>query len=165
MLDKKIIVKPIRSVWQNPVHFLAFGFGSGTLPWMPGTFGAVAAIPLYLFIANLPLIYYGVITLILIIIGIGLCEITERALGVHDYAGIVWDEIVGYLVTMFAVPLEWTWIIAGFVLFRIFDIWKPWPISWLNRHVKGGLGIIVDDVLAGVFACIVLQLAGYFLIK
>ena len=79
-------------------------------------------------------------------------------LGVHDHRGIVWDEIVGFLVTMTAVPVSWRVILAGFVLFRLFDILKPWPIGWLDRHVGDGLGIMLDDLLAGVLAALVLQI-------
>ena len=85
-------------------------------------------------------------------------------LGVHDHGGIVWDEIVGYLITMIAAPAGWEWVIVGFILFRIFDIFKPWPIAYLDRHVSGGFGIMVDDILAGVYAMLILQLLSYFLI-
>src|SRR5262245_30055310 len=147
----------IRSIWRNPIHFLAFGFGSGVLPKMPGTWGTLAAIPNYMLLMNLPLLVYGVLTLAIIVFAIIACGITERDIGIHDYSGIVLDEIAGYLVTMFAAPLGWFWIIAGFILFRIFDIWKPFPIRWLDRHVSGGFGTVVDDLLAGIYAWIVLQ--------
>ncbi len=147
-----------KNLWRNPIHFLAFGFGAGLSPVMPGTIGTLAAIPLYWLIADFPLWLYSLITLILIVVGIWICDVTSRDLGVHDYPGIVWDEIVGYLLTMLAVPVGWFWVIAGFVLFRIFDIWKPWPIGWIDRHVKGGLGIVVDDLMAAVYAWIILQL-------
>lgn len=154
----------IRSVWRNPIHFLAFGFGSGVLPKMPGTWGTVVAIPIYMLIMNFPLWLYALVTLLVIIAGIFICDITEREIGIHDYKGIVIDEIAGYLLTMFAVPLGWFWIIAGFILFRIFDIWKPWPIYWLDRKVSGGFGTMVDDLLAAVYAWAVLQFiaAAYF---
>jgi phosphatidylglycerophosphatase A len=94
-------------------------------------------------------------------IGVWLCHGTARDLGLADHPGIVWDEIVGYLITMTAAPAGWTWIVLGFVLFRLFDIWKPWPISWLDRNIKGGLGIMLDDALAGTYACLVLQLIAW----
>lgn len=146
-----------RSVFKNPLHFLAFGFGSGLLPKMPGTYGTLAAIPLYLLIVGLPLWAYACITILFTIFAVYACDITARDLGVHDYSGIVLDEIVGYLITMFAVPVGWAWIALGFILFRVFDIWKPWPIGWVDRHVTGGFGIVIDDVLAAVYAWIVLQ--------
>lgn len=145
------------SVWRNPVHFLACGFGSGAAPLAPGTFGTLVAIPVYLLMQPLALWTYLAVTALLFLIGIGLCETTARDFGVHDHGGIVWDEVVGYLVTMIAAPSGWVWIVAGFLLFRLFDILKPWPIRSLDRGVGGGLGIMVDDVLAGVYAAIVLK--------
>lgn len=139
------------------IHFLAFGFGSGYAPKAPGTFGTLAAIPLYLLVAGLPLAGYLVMVVALFALGVWLCGRTARDMGVHDHPGIVWDEIVGFLITMTAVPLAWQWVVAGFVLFRLFDILKPWPIRWLDRHVHGGLGIMLDDVLAGVFAALCLH--------
>lgn len=144
------------SVWRNPVHFLACGFGSGALPIAPGTFGTLAAIPLYLLLQPLALWAYLGVTGMLFLAGIGLCGSTARDFGVHDHGGIVWDEIVGYLVTMIAAPPGWLWIAAGFLLFRFFDILKPWPIRRLDRGVSGGLGIMVDDLLAGVYAALVM---------
>lgn len=153
----KLSTFALRSVWRNPIHFITFGFGTGLLPKMPGTWGTVAAIPIYLIIMDFPLWLYGIITLAVIIFSVIACDITERDLGVHDYPGIVLDEIAGYLLTMFSAPLGWFWIIAGFLLFRIFDIWKPWPIGWVDRKVSGGFGTVVDDLLAAVYAWIVLQ--------
>lgn len=142
----------------NPVHFLSLGFGSGLAPYAPGTFGTLAAIPLYLLIQPLPLVAYLIVTILSVLVGVYLCEKTAHALGVHDHSGIVWDEIAGYLITMIAVPLDWVWILTGFVLFRFFDILKPWPIKWIDAKVSGGWGIMLDDVLAGVFSLIVLHL-------
>jgi phosphatidylglycerophosphatase A len=136
----------------NPVHFLSLGFGSGLAPRAPGTFGTLAAIPVYLVLQGLPLWAFLAVTLLFALVGIHLCGSTARALGVHDHGGIVWDEIVGYLITMIAVPLDWRWIVVGFLLFRLFDILKPWPIRWLDRRVGGGFGIMIDDVLAGLLA-------------
>lgn len=147
----------LRSVFQHPLHFIAFGFGSGLLPKMPGTWGTLAAIPLYLLIANYPLWLYSLLTLLLIIFSIYISGVTARDIGVHDHPGIVIDEIVGFLLTMLALPVNWLWISAGFILFRIFDIWKPWPIRWVDRQVKGGVGIVVDDLLAAVYAWLILQ--------
>lgn len=145
------------SVWRNPVHFLAFGLGSGAAPKAPGTFGTLAAVPLWYLMAQTSLSIYLVLTLAAFVIGIWLCGRTSRDLGVHDHGGIVWDEFVGYWITMIAVPVDWIWALLGFILFRLFDIWKPWPIRPVDRRVHGGLGIMLDDVLAGVFAGLVLQ--------
>jgi phosphatidylglycerophosphatase A len=150
-----------RTVWTNWVHFLAFGFGSGAIPFAPGTMGTIAAIPIYLLFAWLPLGWYLFITLVMFVIGIWLCEIAAKDTGVHDHPGIVWDEIVGYMITMIAVPHTLKYILLGFVLFRFFDILKPWPIKPIDKHLKGGLGIMLDDVLAGVFALIIMKLIAW----
>jgi len=139
------------------VHFLSLGFGTGLAPKAPGTFGTLAGIPLYWLLQPLPLAGYLAVTLLLGLLGIWLCGHTARALGVHDHGGIVWDEIVGLLITLIAVPPDWRWLLAGFLLFRLFDILKPWPIRWLDRRVGGGFGIMIDDVLAGLFALICLH--------
>lgn len=146
----------------DPRHLLAFGFGTGLAPFAPGTFGTLAALPLYWLIAGLPLEYYFGVVVLLFVAGIYVCDYSSRALGVHDHSGIVWDEIVGYLITMFAMPLDFWWMVAGFVLFRFFDILKPWPIGWLDRHLRGGMGIMVDDVAAGIFALLGLHLISMF---
>ncbi|OGT31948.1 MAG: phosphatidylglycerophosphatase [Gammaproteobacteria bacterium RIFCSPHIGHO2_12_FULL_35_23] len=146
------------TVWTNLIHFLAFGFGSGAIPFAPGTMGTLVAIPIYLLIAQLSLPLYLLMVLILFVAGIWLCEIAARDTGVHDHPGIVWDEIVGFLITMIGVPPTFKWILLGFILFRLFDIWKPWPIRTIDRKVKGGLGIMLDDVLAAIFAFVIMQL-------
>ncbi len=150
-----------RKVITHPVHLLAFGFGSGLAPFAPGTFGTLAAIPLYLLMQPLSLAMYLVVTAIVCIVGIWICGKSSEMLGVHDHSGIVWDEFAGYFITMIAAPSGWIWILLGFGLFRLFDIWKPWPISILDQKVHGGLGIMVDDILAGFFALIILQLIYY----
>ena len=153
-----------QKVLSSPVHFLAFGFGSGLAPFAPGTFGTLAAIPLYLLMQGLSLPIYLVITAIVCIVGVWICGKSSEKLGVHDHSGIVWDEFAGYFVTMIAAPIGWLWVIIGFALFRLFDIWKPWPISVLDKQVHGGLGIMVDDILAGVFALVCLQALAYFMV-
>jgi phosphatidylglycerophosphatase A len=137
---------------KKPDHLLAFGFGSGLAPFAPGTFGTLVGIPFFILFSQFSLPVYLLLTLLFFIAGVRICERCSRDLGVHDHGGIVWDEIVGYLVTMIAVPFAWQWLLSGFLLFRLFDILKPWPIRWLDRHVKGGFGIMVDDLLAGLFA-------------
>ncbi|GAB3272889.1 phosphatidylglycerophosphatase A family protein [Parahaliea aestuarii] len=141
----------------SPVHFLAFGLGSGLAPRAPGTFGTLAAVPLYLLAAQLGLVAYSAFLVLTFALGVYLCGRTSRELGVHDHPGIVWDEFVGYWITMCAAPAGWLWVATGFVLFRIFDILKPWPIGWLDRRVHGGLGIMLDDVVAGLIAWACLQ--------
>lgn len=142
---------------KNPVHFLAFGFGSGLAPKAPGTFGTLAAIPVWYLAAQLPLLGYVLVLLAVIAVGPFLCGRTADDLGVHDHSGIVWDEIAGFLLTMLCAPVSVVAVLAGFLLFRLFDIVKPWPIGWLDRRVKGGTGIMVDDLVAAIFAAICLQ--------
>lgn len=146
------------SVWRNPWHFTAFGFGSGAAPFAPGTFGTLAAVLLYLPLQYLPWFSYLLLVVVAFAVGVVICERTSKDIGVHDHGGIVWDEFVGYWLTMLFAPAGWVWIVIGFVLFRIFDIAKPPPIGWLDKQVKGGMGIMVDDVVAGIYAMLCLQL-------
>ena len=142
---------------RNPVHFLAFGFGSGLSPKAPGTMGTLAALPLWYLLAQLPLAGYIAGLLLVIAVGPYLCGKTARDLRVHDHGGIVWDEIAGFLLTMLLVPVSiWTALI-GFALFRLFDIVKPWPIGWLDKHVHGGTGIMLDDLVAALYAGVCIQ--------
>jgi phosphatidylglycerophosphatase A len=145
------------TVLRNPIHFLAFGLGSGLAPKAPGTVGTLAAIPIYMLLNQLPLAGYALALIVAFGFGVWICEKTAHDLGVHDHGGIVWDEFVGFWITMFVAPPEWWWIVVGFFLFRFFDIVKPFPISWLDRHVKGGLGIMLDDAVAGSCAWLCLQ--------
>lgn len=154
----KTLPKPSwRQLLTNPDHFFAFGFGAGLAPWAPGTFGTLAAIPLYWLISDLSAGIYLSVLVVGFALGVFWCERSSRALGVHDHPGIVWDEIVGYWITMFLAPAGPGWIALGFVLFRLFDIAKPWPVSLADKNVGGGLGIMVDDVLAGLYAFLVMQ--------
>jgi len=148
--------------WSNPVHLLAFGLGSGATPKAPGTAGTLAAVPLYLLLQPLSAISYLLVVVAMFVVGIWLCGKTSKDLGVHDHGGIVWDEWVGLLVTLWLAPPGWLWVLPGFALFRIFDILKPWPIGWLDRQVSGGLGIMLDDLLAGLYAFGLLQLTAWW---
>jgi phosphatidylglycerophosphatase A len=147
-----------RSVFQDWRHCLAFGFGSGLAKYAPGTFGTLVAIPLYLAISGLPAWLYAVTVVAAFALGVWICDSVSRDLQVHDHGGIVFDEFVGYWITMFLVPPSAPAVLAGFALFRLFDIWKPGPIRWCDRNVHGGFGIMVDDVVAGMVACAALHL-------
>jgi len=137
---------------SDPIQFLALGFGSGLAPKAPGTFGTLAAIPIFLLMASLSAPLFALVVFLMAVVGIPICQKTADAAGVHDHGAIVWDEIVGFLITMYMVPVSWSSIIVGFALFRLFDIFKPWPISYIDKNIHGGLGIMLDDVLAGFFA-------------
>ena len=151
-----------KAIWTNPIYCLAFGFGSGLSPIAPGTVGTFVAIPIYCVLAFLlNAKAYLIITLIAFFSGIFICKKVSDELGQHDHGGIVFDEIVGYLFTMFLVPLHSVWILLGFVLFRLFDIWKPYPIRWVDNHVKGGFGMMLDDLLAAVPAFFILQILSH----
>jgi phosphatidylglycerophosphatase A len=152
-----------RSLARRLVRLAACGFGAGAAPVAPGTFGTLVAVPLYLVLAPLGAWAYAAAVGVLFVVGIALCAAAEEDLGVHDHPSIVWDEITGFLVTMFLAPPGWGWIVAGFLLFRLFDVWKPWPIRAVERRVRGGLGSMLDDLLAGFAACGALQLAAAFL--
>ncbi|MBW3694298.1 phosphatidylglycerophosphatase A [Vibrio sp. T187] len=153
---------------KNPWHLLATGFGSGLSPIIPGTMGTLAAVPLYLLLVQLPLSVYLAVVLITCIVGIKICQVTSDDMGVHDHGSIVWDEFAGFWITMSLVPMlnipanDWKWLITGFVLFRFFDMVKPWPIGWLDKRVHGGLGIMIDDIVAGVMAGVALYAVARF---
>ncbi len=146
------------TVLRNPVHILSFGFGAGFSPFAPGTMGTLIAIPIYLLLASFSSIIYLSIVVVSFVIGCWASGQTANALGVHDHPGIVIDEIVGYLVTMLLVPVAWYWILLGFLFFRIFDIWKPWPVSLADKRVQGGLGIMLDDLFAGIYSLLSLHI-------
>jgi phosphatidylglycerophosphatase A len=148
---------------KNPVHFLAFGFGSGLSPKAPGTMGTLVAIPLYCVLAQSATWLYILSLLVVIAAGFWICGKTADDIGVHDHGGIVWDEIAGYLLTMLLAPFSWQNIVLGFVFFRVFDIFKPWPISWLDKELKGGAGIMIDDLVAAIFAMACLHVTGIFI--
>lgn len=145
-------------VWRDPAYFVAFGLGSGAAPFAPGTFGTLMAIPFYLALSYLTLPYYIIFVLLFIAASSWLCDKISREIHAHDHPGMCIDEFAGFFVTMINAPKGFLWILLGFALFRLFDIWKPWPIRYLDEHVHGGFGMVFDDVVAGLFAMIVIQL-------
>lgn len=164
--DKRSALKKLdlKNLW----HLSAVGFGSGLSPIIPGTMGTLMAIPFYLVLMHLPLYVYIAVVLFSWWLGNLICQKASDAMEVHDHGGIVWDEFVGFWITMLPVLMmgldiyNWQLIGAGFVLFRIFDMIKPWPISWLDKNTHGGFGIMIDDIAAGVMAAIFLALlSGY----
>lgn len=164
-LHQEIPRPSMQFVLQNPANFLAFGFGSGLSKKAPGTMGTLAALPLAWLILQQSLLMQFFIIAIAFIIGVWCCGVCAKNLGVHDYGGIVWDEFVGLWITCLFIPYRASgldfilWLMAAFTLFRIFDIAKPWPIRILDKQVQGGLGIMIDDVAAGIFAGLCLFLA------
>jgi phosphatidylglycerophosphatase A len=149
------------AVISDPFHLLAFGFGSGLIRFAPGTAGTVAAVPIFIAAHELPLMLYVALIAVMFLAGVWICGRASLQLGVHDHSGIVWDEIVGFLLAMTAAPAGWAWILVGAVLFRVFDIAKPWPVSLADRRLGGGFGIMLDDTIAGLYSLAALQaLAG-----
>ena len=147
-----------RLLLSHPLHFLSFGLGTGLAPKAPGTVGTLLGFPLYWILMGLPLTLQWLALAVLFLFGIWCCEFTGRALGVSDHGAIVWDEVVAMAAVLITVPLSIGWGMAAFACFRLFDIWKPFPISWADRYVKGGLGVMLDDGLAAVMAILVLQI-------
>ncbi|GAA0239365.1 phosphatidylglycerophosphatase A family protein [Rhodanobacter caeni] len=155
-----------RALLATPAGWLACGFGSGLAPIAQGTFGSLAALLPWLLLRELPLPLYVVILLSGFAVGVWACNVASRALGVADHRSLVWDEFIGQwmaLLPLLVLPAPWWAVVLGFGLFRLFDVWKPWPIRWLDRRVKGGMGVMIDDVVAGVFAAVVLALGLLFL--
>ncbi len=156
-----------RALLTTPAGWLACGLGSGLVPFAQGTFGSLVALLPWLLLRALPPWLYLAVLLAGFTIGVWACDVAGRALGVDDHRSLVWDEFIGQWLALFPLLLpsllpaggfRWWMPALGFVLFRLFDVWKPWPIRWLDRRVKRGLGVMIDDVVAGIFAAILLAL-------
>jgi phosphatidylglycerophosphatase A len=157
-------VKPVgAALLRDPGHLLALGFGAGLVPRLPGTAGTLLGVLFHLPLQSLPWPQYAALVAVLFLAGIPLSARTAARLGVPDPPAIVWDEVVGFLATMLAAPKEWPWIVFAFLLFRLYDIWKPWPIRLVDRGVGGGLGIMLDDLLAAGCAAATMQIIAYLL--
>ena len=158
---------PFTGQWvvKRPVCFIGLCFGSGLAPKAPGTFGTLPA----LFIAGLLLgcglgkFGLAVLSVILFFIGIWICDVTERSIGVHDYGGIVWDEIAAMMLVLACVPQGLGWWLAAFAAFRFFDAVKPPPIRWFDQKVRGGFGVMLDDFIAALFAIAAVHFLGWLL--
>jgi phosphatidylglycerophosphatase A len=148
----------LKLLLSHPAHFCALGFGSGLAKKAPGTFGTLIGMPLFLLIAELG--FYNQLAIIsaLFLVGIYFCDKTGKALGVSDHGGIVWDEIVAIMLVLTVTPYQWQWWFAAFLLFRLFDIWKPAPIRQCDARVKGGFGVMLDDLLAAIYTIISLKI-------
>lgn len=147
----------ISFLFAHPAHFFALGFGSGLAHKAPGTFGTLLGLPLFYLIARYDLVIQLLVIAALFIIGIYFCNRTGKALGVSDHGGIVWDEIVAMMLVLTITPNKWHWWLVAFLLFRLFDIWKPFPIRQCDAKIKGGFGVMFDDLLAAIYAMISLK--------
>ena len=162
-LENSTVDKPAlkQAALGTPAGLLAFGFGSGLSPVAPGTMGTLVAIPFAIVLRNLSDPWFWIVLIALFMLGVWVCGRVSSELGVHDHGGIVWDEMVGYWLTVAFIPLQWPWLLAAFVLFRFFDIFKPWPIRHLDKNVAGGFGIMIDDVLAAIYSMAILGIMQY----
>ncbi len=142
----------LRKAFLTPTGFLAMGFGTGLAGTLPGTLGTAISIPICLLMKQMPHWWYITAVIASFVIGIWLCGRTTDALGIHDHKSIVWDEFVGFFITMIFLDVTILSVVVAFFLFRVFDILKPWPISWLDENVHDGTGIMIDDLVAGLFA-------------
>ena len=152
-IEKK---QPSMRMLHNPLHAFSFGFGSGLLPWAPGTWGTLAALPFFYFMLDLNMQGYLLVLLALTLFSVYTCKYTSDSLGAHDHSSIVCDEVVGYLLVLFFMPHEVLWWLLAFIAFRFFDILKPWPINWLDKNIQGGTGIVIDDIAAALYAILFL---------
>ncbi len=150
-----------RKVMTNPVNFLAFGLGTGLIPKAPGTCGSLLGVVLAWWTLPLGLELRFMVAIALIASGFWICGEAARRVGLHDHPGIVWDEIAAmYLLLLVAAPEIAAWA-AAFLLFRLMDIWKPWPIRDLDHRLTGGPGIMLDDLVAALYAAILLGFGGW----
>jgi phosphatidylglycerophosphatase A len=152
-----------RRILTDPVHLLAFGFGTGLAPKAPGTVGSLPGVLLAWLTLPLAFEWRIMIAAGLIAVGIWICGESARRIGVHDHPGIVWDEIAGMYVTLLVAPPQIAWWALAFGLFRLFDIWKPWPIRDLDHRLAGGTGIMLDDLVAALYAAVLLAFWGHFI--
>ena len=141
----------------HPAHFFGLGFGSGLAPKAPGTFGTLVGFPLFWLIFNYSFSTQLMIIAVLFLFGIYVCDKTGKDLGVSDHGAIVWDEIVSMMLVLVFVPHTWLGWLVAFLLFRLFDIWKPYPICYFDAKLKNGFGVMFDDLLAAIYAILVLK--------
>lgn len=147
-------------ITRHPAYFFAFGCGSGLIPWMPGTWGTLLAFPLYCALSWFGMTKMGILSVgaLLFIIGVKMSDMVDNALGIHDHSGANFDEVVAMLLILALIPAQATTWVVAFMLFRFFDIVKPWPIRWLDQSVKGGWGVMLDDIAAALATIMVLYL-------
>jgi phosphatidylglycerophosphatase A len=161
----KTKIPNLRFLLQHPAHLFGLGFGSGLAQKAPGTFGTMVGLPLFWLISIYTMPAQLIIISALFLVGIYFCEVTGKALGVSDHGGIVWDEIVAMMLVLVFTPNQWQWWLAAFLLFRLFDIWKPFPIRQCDAKLKNGFGVMFDDLLAAIYAIIALKVCIWLTIQ
>ena len=157
LIPKKYKQPAPHSIWRNPLHFIACGFGIGAIPFFPGTFGTMLGIPIAFILSHHSIFFYGAVCFILFCLGIYLCDITNRDFGTTDHPAAVFDELATFPIVMMGIPFHWYFLLIGFCLFRFFDIVKPWPISWVDNNIHNGFGVMFDDLLAALFSGLLLH--------
>jgi phosphatidylglycerophosphatase A len=178
-MSTKYVLDPAdrRRLMASPAGWIACGFGSGFAPKAQGTFGSLAAILPWLLLRSLPIEYWLAIIAVSFAVGVWACGVAGRIIQVDDHRSLVWDEFVGQWIALIPALFtrEWWVVPVAFGLFRAFDVRKPWPIGWFDKRVKGGLGVMLDDVIAGIFAAaalyaiylivtdVLIGLLGYFI--
>jgi phosphatidylglycerophosphatase A len=147
-----------RALLSHPAGWIATALGSGLAPRAPGTVGSAAALlPWWFLLRGLPAAWYLAALVLGFALGVWACRIAGKRIGVHDHGALVWDEVIGMWIALACAPAAWWWMPVGFALFRLFDIWKPWPVRAADRRVHGGFGVMLDDVIAGAYALLALQ--------
>ena len=152
-----------RQLLRHPAGWIASGAGVGFAPFAAGTFGSLAALLPWLALRQLPLPFYLLALLVAFALGVWAAQWVIKRIRVEDPSVVVWDEFIGMWIALAAIPAGWLWVVAAFAAFRLFDIWKPWPVSWADDHVAGGYGAMLDDALAGAYAWLLLQAAAWAL--
>lgn len=153
------MAQPNYRALQHPVHFFSLGFGSGLLPYAPGTWGTIATLPIYFTLLHVSHITFLLLWFFLTIASVMAAHYSAYIWQTHDHSSIVCDEIVGFLLVLAFIPRVPVYVVCAFVFFRFFDIVKPWPIAWLDKHIKGGLGIVIDDLVAALYTiCVMLAI-------
>ena len=151
-----------RVLMTHPAGWIATAMGAGLSPKAPGTAGSlVALLPWWFLLRGMPIAWYGVVLVAGFVLGVWACDVCERRLATHDQGALVWDEVIGMWLTLLLAPAGWAWMLIGFAMFRLFDIWKPWPVRVADRRVGGGFGVMLDDVVAAVYALIALQMLAW----
>lgn len=155
---QKNVQRPPHTIWRNPIHFIACGFGFGTFPWFPGTVGTLVAVPLAIALSHTSPWFYIIACVVFFCVGVYCCGITNHDFGTDDHPAAVIDEIATFPIVMIAIPMTWYYLLIGFLLFRFFDIVKPGPIHWIDKNVHNGFGVMLDDLLAALFTFFILHI-------